>query len=493
VSAPVAPSRRALLAGAAALTAAPAAAQARFDAGVVVRLAERAARRPYVPPPPLSPALAALDYDAYRRIQVRRERMLWAGEGLAFTADLLPRGYLFPQRLDVSVVQDGRATPVATDGLWSAEPAVIAALDGASGLRLQHPLNRPGVYDEVAVFQGGSYFRSLGRDQGYGLSARGLSLGAGDMGEEHPAFIALWLEKPAPGQMRLVLHALLDSPSVAGAYRFVIRPGPTTVFEVTASLFPRRDLADVGLATQTSMFFFAPQDRLGVDDFRDAAHDSDGLALWTAAGERIWRPLANPPSRTRISVFPGRGLRGFGLQQRARALADYNDLEARYDRRPSLWVEPLGDWGEGEVRLVELPAKHEGEDNIAALWRPREPWRAGRRYDLGYRLHWGEGDPAPKPPMTIAATRVGRDDEPGVRRIVVDFRGPASAMETLQLSATADAGTLLNATTAPHPEANTLRATLRFRHPPGGEANLNLHLAREGTFVSELWQYRWTA
>ena len=487
--------RRALLAAPIALTSMTAAQAdgraARFGPETVIRLAQQAAQRPYAPPPPLPAALAALNYDAYNRIQVVRERMLWAGDGLRFTADLRPRGYLFARKLGVFTVERGRASPLDTTGHWTLTPP--AAFDGASGVRLQHPLNRPETFDEIAVFQGGSYFRSLGRDQAYGLSARGLSLGAGDMGEEHPAFTSFWLERPEPGRDEAVVHALLDSPSVTGAYRFLIQPGEATIFEVAATLFPRTELTRVGVATQTSMFFFGAQDRLGVDDFRDAAHDSDGLSVWLADGRRVWRPLANPPWATRISGFGRLGIRGFGLQQRARDLTDYHDLEARYDRRPSLWVEPLADWGPGEVRLVELPAKHEGEDNIAAFWRPRDPWRAGGRYDLRYRLHWGAGDPAPKPLFTVAATRVGADDERGVRRIVVDFTGDMSAAASLVPVANTDAGAMMNVSAAPHPEAGLVRVTSRFRHPSGGEANLNLHLATGGSPVSEFWSYRWTA
>ena len=484
--------RRAVLAGGAAVTASAAHAQdAEFRPDLVVGLARDLSRRAYVPPAPLTPALSAVDYETYLRLGFRREQMLWAGQGLSFTADLRPRGYLFPQTVQVNVVENGRSRPVPfSPELFLGPAEVLAALDGFSGLRLQAPLNRADKFDEIAVFQGASYFRSLGRDQGYGLSARGLALGAGDMGEEFPAFTRFWLERPRPGQGSVVVHALLDGPSVAGAYRFLITPGRATIWDVEARLFPRADLHRLGLAPMTSMFFFGPGDRAGVDDFREAAHDSDGLAVLLADGRRAWRPLANPPQQTRITTFDD--VRGFGLQQRARSLADFNDLEARYDRRPSLWVEPLVGFESGAVHLVELPARHEGEDNIAAFWRPRQEWRASRSFELRYRLHWGATDPAPRPPLNVAATRIGRDGEPGVRLMVVDWSGDASAMEGAQAVATADAGTILNASAAPHPEAGLLRTTLRYR-PAAGEANVNLHLIRGGTAVSETWVYRWTA
>jgi glucans biosynthesis protein len=485
--------RRRLLASA---TAAfwPSLAQARtgFTLETVIDLARAAAALPSAAAEPLSPALRAIDYEAYLSVGTRPERMIWAGAGLPFTADLRPRGYLFPQRVAVHLVENGRATPVAFDpGVLRADPDVLAALDGWSGLRLQHPLNRPDHFDEMAVFQGASYFRSLARGQVYGLSARGLALGAGDMGEEHPAFTAFWLERPAAGQAHVVLHALLESPSVTGAYRFRIQPGATTTFDVEAALFPRTRLDRLGLAPMTSMFFFGPQDRNGVDDFRDAVHDSEGLAMLQADGRRVWRPLGNPPSATRISVFEN--LRGWGLQQRSRALADYDDLEAQYHRRPSLWVEPLSDWGPGAAHLVELPAKHEGEDNIAVFWRPSTPWPAGEPRRLSYRLHWGDADPAAKPPLTVQATRIGRDAEGGVRLMVIDYGGQASAMAGVEPVVVSDAGAVLNASAAPYPEANLVRVTVRYRPPASGEANINLHLGRREDVVSESWVYRWTA
>ena len=166
-----------------------------------------------------------------------------------------------------------------------------------SGLRVRYRLNKPDYQDEFAVFQGASYFRAVAKDQVYGLSARGLAIDtAQPKGEEFPEFRQFWIRKPEPDSPSLVVYALLDSPSCAGAYRFTIRPGEETLMDVELKLFARRDLTHVGFAPLTSMFFFDDTNRARVDDFRSAVHDSDGLSMQTGQGEWLWRPLSNPSS-----------------------------------------------------------------------------------------------------------------------------------------------------------------------------------------------------
>ncbi len=237
-----------------------------------------------------------------------------------------------------------------------ADPALRVADNlGFAGFRVHAPINRPDYYDEVCVFLGASYFRAVAKGQVYGLSARGLAIGTGDpRGEEFARFRAFWLERPQPGVNALVIHALLDSKSTTGAYRFTVRPGEETVFDVESVLYPRVDIAEPAIAPLTGMFFFDANDRIGVDDYRPAAHDSEGLSLWTGRNEQIWRPLANPRD-LQFSAFVDTNPHGFGLLQRKRAFADYQDLEVSYEKRPSLWIEPIGDWGQGAVDLVEIP------------------------------------------------------------------------------------------------------------------------------------------
>ena len=224
-----------------------------------------------------------------------------------------------------------------------------------------------------------------------------------------------------PEARAIVVHALLDSVSTTGAYRFTIRPGDATVMDVEMTLYPRVELKLAGLAPLTSMFVFGPNDRVGIDDFRTAVHDSDGLAIWNGKGEWLWRPLSNPET-LQISEFIDDSPRGFGLLQRHRAFADYQDLEAQYERRPSLWIEPIGHWGSGAVQLVEIPSKTEYHDNIVVFWRPSQPIPAQSEDRRTYRLHWCWTPPVIPPLATTADTRVGAGLEKGTRLFVDRFR-----------------------------------------------------------------------
>jgi glucans biosynthesis protein len=328
----------------------------------------------------------------------------------------------------------------------------------------------------------------------YGLSARALSIRTADpQGEEFPAFTAFWLEKPKPGDTAAVIHALLESQSLAGAYRITVTPGDTTTTEVQATIFPRQDVAGVGVAPATSMFFFGPQDRDGVSDYRPAVHDSDGLMMRNGRGEQIWRPLANPRD-LQVSGFQDTTPRGFGLLQRARAFADFQDLGADYHRRPSLWTEPLQDWGAGEVRLVEIPTQSEIHDNIAAFWAPSAPLKANTPLELRYRLHWSAQDPADGRLARFTTTRMGAVGDSRARLFVLDITpllaGPEDAAPEPKVEASA--GTLQNVVLQPNRETGGLR--LAFELDPKGErvVELRARLVRGEVAVSESWAFRWT-
>ena len=236
--------------------------------------------------------------------------------------------------------------------------------------------------DEFLVFQGASYFRAVARGQQYGLSARGLAVRtARAEGEEFPAWTDFWIERPAEKAERIVIHAILQSRSVVGAYTFAARPGNDTVIDVDATLFARTELTAFGIAPLTSMFLFDSSNRARFDDYRSAVHDSDGLQIVNGRGERIWRPLANPAS-LQISAFIDDSPKGFGLLQRKRSFEDFEDAEALYNKRPSLWVEPKGQWGPGHVELVEIPSEREIHDNVVAYWQPKVPIAAGSEGQL---------------------------------------------------------------------------------------------------------------
>ena len=453
----------------------------------------------------LPAAIADLGYDAFRDIRYRPESALWLDADLPFTAQFFHLGSYYRAPVRIYEVVDDVAREIQFSqelfnyGDNEFEEPLPADL-GFAGFRLHFPMNRPNYRDEVAVFLGASYFRAVGRHQQYGLSARGLAIDTGlPKGEEFPAFREFWLERPTPGGTEMTLHALLDSPSLAGAYSFVIRPGETTVTEVSAALFPRQPIERLGVAPMTSMYLFGQNDRVGVDDFRPQVHDSDGLSIWRGSGEWVWRPLVNP-ERLRLSVFGDQSPRGFGLLQRERDFENYQDLESHYERRPSLWIEPANDWGKGAVHLIEIPSEEEIHDNIVAFWVPEEQILPGTEWRMDYRLHWARIPPQRTNLAEVAATRVGRGTAGGderTRKFVIDFiGGPLASLDgkaEVQLAATASNGELLKPVAHRNPMTGGWRAFFDFRPEGEGPAELRCFLKLGETVLTESWSYQWTA
>lgn len=469
-----------------------------FNEATVPDLARALAQRPHRSrSTPLPREFQNLDYDSYRRVEFDRRQAWWNDTSLPFRIMPHHRGFLFQDRVDVFEVSEGQAAPLRYapdqfryDGLpVPAQPEDI----GFAGFRILFPVNRGDHFDEICSFLGASYFRGLGRGHAYGLSARGLAIRTADpAGEEFPSFTAFWIEKPAPGAVSVTVHALLESPSVTGAYTFRVTPGESLVMEVDATLFPRVDLPRIGIAPASSMFFFGPQDREGVSDFRPAVHDSDGLMMLTGRGDQLWRPLANPRD-LQVSGFQDQAPRGFGLAQRSRALAHFQDLEARYDRRPSLWVEPLEDFGAGEVQLVEIPTRSEIHDNIAAAWAPRQGLAAGAPRRIRYRLHWLSEPPGHPGLARWAATRVGNGAQGGRSRLFVldTTRMPAGIACEPQISASA--GEVRDAFLQENPETGGLRLHVQFDPGRASLSELRVRLLAGTAPVAEDWLFRWTA
>jgi glucans biosynthesis protein len=472
---------------------------ASFDASTVRNLARNLAQQSYKAPDASLPGgLDKIDYQAYRSIRFDSGHALWRGQGVKFTAEFFLRGFLYKERVDIFEVAGGHATPIRySPDLFTFDKVQAPTGDiGFAGFRIHNPINRPDYFDEICAFLGASYFRAVARNQGYGLSARGLAIKTAEQsGEEFPLFRSFWLERPAKGSDVIVVHALLDSPSAAAAFRFTIRPGQQTVFDTEMALYPRSDLTVAGIAPLTSMFLFDANDRTRVDDYRDAVHDSTGLLIWNGKGEQIWRPLANP-RELQISAFADSGPRGFGLLQRGRQLSDYQDLEAHYEKRPSLWVEPIGDWGPGIVELVEIPTNREVNDNIVAFWRPHEPLKAKGEYILSYRLHWCWAVPGEATLATVVDTRCGQSWDQKNRLFVIDFVGGplktrrADAPPTLDIGASK--GSIENPVVEPNPATGGWR--LSFQLAQGGEKLVEMHarLMDGENPLSETWIYRWT-
>lgn len=502
--------REALMAGlayslgltAAATTSANAAdpAPAPFDGMAVRRMARDLASKPYkAPDTKLPDAIAKLDYDQYRNIRFDTKHSIWREQKVGFEVQLLHRGFLYNDRVDLFEVVNGVSTPIVfNQDMFNFGPMTPPPLGsiGFAGFRIHAPINRADYLDEVCVFLGASYFRAVAKGQEYGLSARGLSIKTAEpTGEEFPAFRSFWLERPQAGAGVVVLHALLDSESASAAYRFTIRPGDETLIDVESVVYPRVEIAQIGIATITSMFYFDASYRGGIDDFRNGVHDSDGLQLVTGRGEPLWRQLANPRD-LQISVFADSHPRGFGLIQRARSAAEYQDFEANYEKRPSLWVEPIGDVGDGGVYLVEIPSRDEIHDNVVAFWRPSRKLAAKAEYNFTYRLHWCNEMPLPPELAQIVRTSAGAHGA-NTRLFVLDIAGgklkalPADFTPALNVSG--DHGKILHVNVQPNPLTGGWRASFELQ-PEGAKAvELRAQLMNANAPISETWIYRWTA
>jgi glucans biosynthesis protein len=476
----------------------------------VLEEARRRSTAPYQAPAPadLPAEWRKFSYDQYQQIRYRPAASLWSDRKAFFRAQFFAAGFIYSTPVDIHVVTEGVSNPfVAGRELfdWSdiklKEPPPERI--PLAGFRLHYPLHGAEPVDEVAVFLGASYFRLLGRNQVYGISARGLAIDTGlQRQEEFPAFRAFWLVTPDPQAREIVFYALLDSPALTGAYQFTLRPGTETRLEVTATLFMRHGVGLLGIAPLTSMFLAGKNsDRRAPGDYRPEVHDSDGLLLETGAGEWIWRPLSNP-AELDIASFGDRNPRGFGLIQRERAFDQYQDLQALYHQRPSLWVEPMGEWGEGEVRLIQIPTDSEIHDNIVAFWMGREPAKGGQQVQLRYRLHsFAEADRFP-PGGRAVATRVGLSDLYGTgkpsktaRRVVVDFAGgdlvnlrpehPVSAQVSVSV------GKLLKAELLPIATTRAWRLVADVEPDGKKPVEMRAFLRLYDEALTETWTYRW--
>ncbi|HZR81402.1 MAG TPA: glucan biosynthesis protein G [Candidatus Binatia bacterium] len=492
--------RRLLLSGVLLLVAGrPAGAAALWE--TVVERARELAREPFADVERVVPSwLTGLTYDQWRDIRYRPQDALWNDGEVPFQVQLFHPGFYYNRVVVVNVVDGSHVTPVpfspshfdyGHNEFASRVPPDL----GFAGFRLHAPIKSSDYFDEVIVFLGASYFRAVGRDQVFGLSSRGLAVDTAEShGEEFPFFREFWLEKPAPRAQEMVVYALLDSESVTGAYRFVVRPGRSTTTDVEVVLFPRRDIAKLGIAPLTSMFFHGENTERHFDDFRPEAHDSDGLLAHLPPDEWLWRPIDNPKS-LQVTSFETVSPLGFGLVQRDRAFESYQDLETRAELRPSAWVEPVGAWGPGRIELVEIPTKSDTNDNVVVYWVPAAEARPGQPLELAYRLSWYGEDLARPPLARTLATRRDRGANGESERFVIDFSGPELDAippgEVVHARVTARrAGEnvdLLGQHLVKNPLLGGYRLTLEVR---GGPADLRAALERNGQPVTETWAYR---
>ncbi len=472
------------------------------DFGYVSGIAAERAQRKYREPGPLPETLRNLSYDEYHKIRYNNDKYMWRDEGLSFAAGFFHLGYLYAEGIKVHEFtqtheQHIRYLPAFFEFEDKAlESSLPSSLDYA-GFRLSTNLENGQRYAEFVSFLGASYFRAIGYGHRYGASARGIAVNAGlSDPEEFPRFTEVWLGKPLGNSQEMVVYALLEGPSITGAYQFVLRPGVETVIDVKARLFMRETVKSFGVAPLTSMYWRGENRASPERDFRPEVHDSDGVIILERDKDPVWRAL-DLDTKTRLSYFAVNSFKGFGLMQRDRAFESYQDMEADYHLRPSVLVEAKGDWGSGFAKLVELPTANEFEDNVILFWEPTVLPEKGDVLNYEYTMRWtSAAAPSDYPAARVASTRLGEDlSYPGTHVFVVEFGGVERREEPPEVIATVGAPSALRDSRVMwNPHSNAWRVMLRLDtvgpDDPAVELRCQLRFADES--VSEVWAYQWT-
>lgn len=480
---------------------------AAFEFATVIDRAKSLAASPYQAPPAIPKFMRELDYSQYQDIRFDPEKSLWREAGANFQVMLIPPGLFYGHAVQINIVdaEGSKSLPFRRDAFTLSDPNLAKRIPpdlGHAGFKLTYPLKEQGDRNQFLVFAGASYFRAVGRDNGFGLSARGMALDTGlPSGEEFPSFVEFWLLRPSPDAREIQVYALLDGPSATGAYAFTIIPGITTTVAVKARLFARKPLTLPGLAPLTSMFFYGENTGRPVGEWRRQVHDSDGLLIHDGAtGEWLWRPLLNP-MMLQMDYFTTDNVRGFGLLQRDTDFRDYLDSEAKYQSRPSAWVEPIGNWGKGRVVLVQLPTPDETNDNIVAFWTPDRPVNPESPLDLEYVLKFGghqiAGEQMGRVVNTLVGdgSRIGGGDADGAYRLIVDFAGgrldglPSRSRISATVTAL-DSGEILDHYVEYIPAHRCWRLSLLARPAADRPLALRAFLQSGTETLTETWTYR---
>ncbi len=446
--------------------------------------------------------LTKITYDQWRQIRFRPDQALWRGQRLPFQVEFFHPGLFYNRIVVVNVVDSKEVHPMefspsqfdyGHNDFASKVPQNL----GYAGFRIHAPFKTPKYYDEVIVFLGATYFRAVGKDEAFGLSARSLSINTAEpSGEEFPYFREFWLVKPAAKAKAMTIYALLDSPSLTGAYSFAVQPGEQTMVNVEGQLFLRQAVKKLGIAPLTSMFFHGENSARQFEDFRPEAHDSDGLLLNFSTGEWLWRPLDNPRT-LQVNGFQMSKPAGFGFLQRDRVFDHYQDLETRPDRRPSVWQVPRGDWNTGRVEVVEIPTKSDTNDNVVTYWVPDKQAKPGESVLFAYTMYWYGDDPSRPPGGRVVATRQDRGTAEGLYRFVIDFAGrQLEALDAdtvlrgvVTIASGADAAELVDQHVVKNGVTGGWRLTFQVRPKQKNPIELRAFLDKGGEALTETWSY----
>jgi glucans biosynthesis protein len=472
-----------------------------FSEDLLDAFARRRADEPYKPPEKrVDEALASIAYDQYGRIVYKEDQAIWRNDAGPFWLEPYHTAgafYSFP--IELFSVEAGRAIKIPYSAQAfefnppAKQPATPAQSDFA-GFHALGQIDKYGAFKDFLSFLGATNFRAIGTGQVPGVNARALAINTGQAGgEDFPLFRSFWIERPKPIDQSLVMHGLLDSVSAVGRFKFTATPGFETIIDTEAVIYPRRRIPYAGIAPIASRFFFGPGVPAKRRDYRPRVHDSEALSIVNGAGEQIWRPLINP-ERLQFSVFLDKGPKGFGLIQKERSFAAYQDLDQQFEKRPSLWIEPVGDWGEGSIDLIELPAPEEINENIVCFWRPKDGLGPGIGHRYRYRMHWCWTPPVDSKKATVQQTRVG-ESKTGDIVFIVDFANTDHCdgcnAAAIMANVTASAGEVRNVRIGPGPSAGTQRLRIEYASSGGDPADLRAQLLVDGKAVSETWIFRW--
>ncbi|WP_414829031.1 glucan biosynthesis protein [Alteromonas sp. H39] len=473
----------------------------------VIEDARQSARTEYAPDDHgLHKKLTAMDYQAYRAIRFDAEKSLWRDKN-EYEIQFFHPGFLYEKPVSiVTVGSDNQTQPLTfSSDMFRYEDSATALKgltnekSGFAGFRVHYPIKNDQYKDEFAVFLGASYFRLVGKNQVYGISARGLAIDTAlPKGEEFPHFTKFWLIEPAPGEP-ITVYARLESPSIAGAYKFEIQPGTDTTVATQAWLFAREDIEKLGIAPFTSMFLYGENTEKAHDDYRPEVHDSDGVMMQTHSGEVIWRPLTNPKT-LQITSLSDTHPKGFGMLQRDTRWENYLDAEANYHLRPGLWVTPEQGFAKGRLELVEIPTPSETHDNIVAYWVPEKPLMEGESAYFAYTLATVEGSKTATELASVVHTRQGASVLPGeevteetqTRRFVVDFSVPQGKQidpQGLSLSLSAAQGKTVQPRTYLVNGGNNIRVTFLLEPDSSSAVDMRMYINYQDQRISEVWNY----
>lgn len=449
-----------------------------------------------------------ISYDEYQKIRFKTSKSIWRGES-DFELQMFHAGFLYNFPVAINSIEGCKSTPINFSPEYFTYPSSVDKLDkknvGFAGFRIHYPLHTNTYKDELGVFLGATYFKFLGRTQKYGLSARGLAVDtASTKGEEFPIFREFWLEKPPANQQKIVVYALLDSKSLSGAYRFEFYPKDQSILEVKIKLFPRNKVTELGIAPLTSMFFYGENSKSHFDDFRPEVHDSDGLLIHNASDEWIWRPLGTR-ERLEISSFFDSSTKGFGLIQRDLQFASFQDLQALYHKRPSYWIEPIGNWPSGRVVLVEIPTNTETNDNVVAYWDSDQDTEKDRPIELQYRMTSLLSTSHLHNLGKVFSTRIGHGLTPGssangfsdnrTKKFILDFNGGSLPLlaedQPVEALVSSSSGIIENIIVQRNDEIGGWR--LFFNFTPEGEktSDIRAFLRLRSETLTETWSYLW--